>query len=157
MKRSAGRAGPPRSGVLELQLPLDLGQLGVDLLQLRRLSLEDVEAEVIPACHLVGDAAEIPLMGRELAREDIPPLGQLGPARIRRSRRRRLLRRPGPLRRRRGSLPAAVGAQPSQPIPRAHFTTVVGPGSLPPGAWLSLGGGLPWVAIVSGSFLIVFS
>src|SRR6185437_14839725 len=71
---AAGAGGARRA---ELQHPLDLGQLGVDLLQLRRLPAEHVEAEVIADRHLVGDPAQVPLQLGELPREPLTALSQV--------------------------------------------------------------------------------
>src|SRR5262249_32692711 len=65
----------------QLQEALDLAELPVDLLQLRRLLVEDIEAVVVAGGHLIGNPAEVPLQLRGLLGELLALLEQLGPGR----------------------------------------------------------------------------
>ena len=60
MYRPAGTTGPVYPCMSLGEQPLDLAELSIRLLQLRRAAGEDVEAVVVADGHLVGEAAEIP-------------------------------------------------------------------------------------------------
>ena len=76
--------GAPQPGQLpalalssSAQQPLDLGQLGIALLQHRRAPHEHVEAEVVAGRHLIRQAAEVPVQLGDLLGQLVAPAPQL--------------------------------------------------------------------------------
>ncbi len=72
VRRGAVRAGAGAGTLLQAQQALDLGQLGVALLEHRGAAHEHVEAKVVADGHLIGEAPEVPvqlgyLLGQRVA------------------------------------------------------------------------------------------
>ena len=79
--RGAVRAAARASPLLHPQQPLDLGELGVSLLQHGRAPHEHVEPEVVADRHLVGQPAEVPVQLGDLLGERVAAPAQLRAAR----------------------------------------------------------------------------
>jgi hypothetical protein len=77
VRRAAVGALAGGSGLLHTEDALDLSELGVDLLEHPRAPHEHIDAHVIADCHLVDEAAEVPLQLGDATPELIAALLQL--------------------------------------------------------------------------------
>ena len=77
VRGGAVRAAARTRALLQRQQALDLGQLGVALLQHRGAAHEHVEAKVVADGHLVGEASEIPVQLGDLFGQRVAPAAQL--------------------------------------------------------------------------------
>src|SRR3954452_19260302 len=98
----AARAAAEDAGALELDLPLHLGELGVDALELCGLAGKGVEANVIADRHLVEGPAEVHLQHREALQQAVSLRAEL---RVLVARLGRRADRRGPVRRRGRAVP----------------------------------------------------
>ena len=134
---AAGRTGAAGARPLEVQQPLHLTQLRINLLELGGLADKNVEPEVVPPRHLVDEPSEVPLELGKLSREPVTPLHQL--------RRPQLAGAGG-----QGGRLAPPARTPVEVVREPHQGPIVTVPEPPPGLRWSLGGGLPGVAMLSG-------
>lgn len=69
---------PHAGALLQTHQALDLGQLGVALLEYRGATDQDVEAKVVANCHLISEAPQVPVQLCDLLGQHVTSAAQLG-------------------------------------------------------------------------------